>query len=362
MRNKVDPDALSIALAERSRRALLENLRYGQKSVTELVNATQLKQPNVSNHLAKMRQQGIVRAERIGRQVYYSLSMPFADVLLSMHAYASSPEALTITGGTQAESVHVNGLAPGGAHDQNGAHSAPETAARQRTADSTLLAEWQNSYFQSVFTGKEDQANHLVNAMLSQGLDMQTIYIEVFQWALNRVGELYQQGATDEAHEHMASAITERMMARVAHFHTPVTRAQHRAVLGCVAGNWHTLGLRMLADGLRGQGWDTIFLGANVPTASFVSMVEAMRPELVVISCAIEDQLPDLKDLIAHLRALQDEDPEQQFAVAIGGHCIQHQTKSVSALHADFSAPDLPHFLNAVRTRFAPPDRSELPG
>ena len=89
MRPHNDPDVLSQALAEPSRRALLENLRYGQKTVTQLVVATSLKQPNVSNHLAKMKQQGIVRAERIGRQVYYSLSAPFADVLMRMHEIAA---------------------------------------------------------------------------------------------------------------------------------------------------------------------------------------------------------------------------------------------------------------------------------
>ena len=80
-----NPDVLSQALAEPSRRAILESLRFGQKSVTELVVATRLKQPNVSNHLAKMRVQNIVRAERIGRQVYYSIAMPVADLLLRLH-------------------------------------------------------------------------------------------------------------------------------------------------------------------------------------------------------------------------------------------------------------------------------------
>src|SRR5579862_7672418 len=108
MRNSHDPDFLSLALAEPSRRALLENLRFGRKSVTELVTATNLKQPNVSNHLAKMRQQGIVRAERIGRQVYYSLAMPFADVLLRMHELAANPSPTPVeerkSGGVQPRS------------------------------------------------------------------------------------------------------------------------------------------------------------------------------------------------------------------------------------------------------------------
>src|ERR1044072_9281712 len=63
-------------LAEPSRRLILAELRGGPKTVTELVEATGLKQPNVSNHLAKMRHRGTVRATKVGRQVYYTLSSP----------------------------------------------------------------------------------------------------------------------------------------------------------------------------------------------------------------------------------------------------------------------------------------------
>ncbi len=83
MRQHNDPDVLSQAIAEPSRRALLENLRFGAKTVTQLVDATALKQPNVSNHLAKMKQQGIVRSERIGRQV----------ILLAFHAFRGRADA-----------------------------------------------------------------------------------------------------------------------------------------------------------------------------------------------------------------------------------------------------------------------------
>src|SRR5262249_41955731 len=83
------PDALSHALAEPSRRMILETLRFAPKTVSELVQATHLKQPNVSNHLAKMREHGIVRAERSGRHVYYSIAMPVADLLLRLHEFTA---------------------------------------------------------------------------------------------------------------------------------------------------------------------------------------------------------------------------------------------------------------------------------
>ncbi len=315
MRNNHDPDVLSQALAEPSRRALLENLRLGEQTVSQLVEATGLKQPNVSNHLAKMRTQGIVRAERVGRQVHYTLSTPFAAEMLRM---------LEVV-----------------------AHSTKETLP---------ISDWREIYFQAMMKGDEDGAVALVNVLLAQRLPMETIYIAVFQWGINRIGELYQKGLTDEAHEHMASAITERMMARVAHFYAPVMRTPYRAVLGCVPGNWHAMGLRMLGDGLRNMGWDTVFLGANVPIPSFLTMVETMWPDMVVISCAMEEQMEATRELLAQLDGLRQSREagtrHDGFLLVAGGHYIQEHAELISHLPIDFTASDLSQFLEEVHTRF----------
>ena len=54
-----------------SRLSILEALRDGPQTVTEIVRATGLTQPNVSNHLACLRDCGLVSAEPQGRFVHY---------------------------------------------------------------------------------------------------------------------------------------------------------------------------------------------------------------------------------------------------------------------------------------------------
>src|SRR5437868_4590057 len=70
-------------LGESSRRSILGELRTGPKHVTDLVRATGLRQPNVSNHLAKMKSRGIVRSEKVGRQVFYSLASPEVEDIVN---------------------------------------------------------------------------------------------------------------------------------------------------------------------------------------------------------------------------------------------------------------------------------------
>ena len=60
--------------ADPSRLGILDALRNGPLTVSEIVEATRLSQPNVSNHLGCLRDCGLVTAEQQGRYVTYHLS------------------------------------------------------------------------------------------------------------------------------------------------------------------------------------------------------------------------------------------------------------------------------------------------
>ena len=316
-------DALSQSLAEPSRRAILDALRTGQKSVGELVLLTGRKQPNISNHLAKMREQGLVRAERLGRQVYYALATPYADLVVRLHELTEAAVPAS-----DAE------IAP--ASSRNGKPN---------------LSAVQQSYLAAALAGHEERVSALVSELLSERVPLETIYIAVFQKAMHIIGDLYVAGRTDEAHEHLATALTERMMAKVIQFYAPVARVSYRAVLGCVAGNWHTLGLRMLSDGLRMAGWETTYLGANVPAPSLVAMIEQVKPHLVILSCVMSEQIPTAVDLVAELKERRKE-LIPVFQIAAGGHALLATPEVLKQISPDFSANDLSEFMKAVRRRF----------
>ena len=57
-----------------SRTAILEAVRKGPRTVGEIVQATGLSQPNVSNHLACLYECSLVTKEQRGRFIYYGLS------------------------------------------------------------------------------------------------------------------------------------------------------------------------------------------------------------------------------------------------------------------------------------------------
>jgi ArsR family transcriptional regulator len=63
-------------LADPIRQELLHLIGARERTVGELVEATGLRQANVSQHLATMRQRNIVTTRRAGTAIYYALAYP----------------------------------------------------------------------------------------------------------------------------------------------------------------------------------------------------------------------------------------------------------------------------------------------
>ena len=67
----VAEDRIFQALADPSRRAIFESLTRGEAAVKELTARFDISQPAVSQHLATLREAGLVSGRREGRLVFY---------------------------------------------------------------------------------------------------------------------------------------------------------------------------------------------------------------------------------------------------------------------------------------------------
>ena len=79
------------ALGDPSRRAIFESLTHGEAAVKELTSRFDLSQPAVSQHLAALREAGLVRGRRDGRNVYYRVEpsglKPLVDWIAHYRAF-----------------------------------------------------------------------------------------------------------------------------------------------------------------------------------------------------------------------------------------------------------------------------------
>ncbi|MDC7675239.1 ArsR/SmtB family transcription factor [Asticcacaulis machinosus] len=82
-RNAAEAEAMLKLLANRHRLLILCQLIDQRKSVGEINENIKLSQSALSQHLAKMRAQGLIEAEKQGQMVYYRLANPKVTALLS---------------------------------------------------------------------------------------------------------------------------------------------------------------------------------------------------------------------------------------------------------------------------------------
>lgn len=78
---KIATDFLK-ALAHEARLMILCYLASGEKSVKELEDLLSLRQPTVSQQLARLRIEGFIDARRDGKMIYYSIADDRAKVMV----------------------------------------------------------------------------------------------------------------------------------------------------------------------------------------------------------------------------------------------------------------------------------------
>jgi ArsR family transcriptional regulator len=71
---KINTVEFAKALADETRQKILAICCCKKLSVNEIVNALDVSQPTVSHHLAILKRAGLVRTERRGKQIFYTLN------------------------------------------------------------------------------------------------------------------------------------------------------------------------------------------------------------------------------------------------------------------------------------------------
>jgi len=68
-------------------------------------------------------------------------------------------------------------------------------------------------------------------------------------------------------------------------------------MLAAVEGEHHALGLRMAADVVEEAGFETIYLGADVPTGALVQAVASFSPDRLVLAATMQELAPRLEEV-----------------------------------------------------------------
>jgi MerR family transcriptional regulator, light-induced transcriptional regulator len=165
-----------------------------------------------------------------------------------------------------------------------------------------IATETYTNYFNHLIKGEKSNCIAIVDKLINQNLQVETIYTQLFQRALYQVGEYWEKNLISVATEHIATALTENMMIRLQPKLFTTERTGKKAVIACVANEYHQVGAKMVADIFEMHGWDGYFVGANTPVIELLRFLETQNPDLIGLSLSIYFNMNEIKNTVAQIR------------------------------------------------------------
>ena len=206
-----------------------------------------------------------------------------------------------------------------------------------------------DEYVSAILAPDARRAQQLMNDAVNSGIPITRLYLEVLDPALHEVGTRWEAARITVAHEHLATQITQAVLARLAAKLVPGDGGRGRkVVVTCSPGERHVLGGQMVADFLEADGWDVLQLGGDTPVESLAALVESQHVEFVALSTALPAHLLAAGAACAALRRL---DPAP-FIVA-GGQGFEGDEQRALVIGADAYARDPEALLHILHARAA---------
>jgi methanogenic corrinoid protein MtbC1 len=158
-------------------------------------------------------------------------------------------------------------------------------------------------YIEALLSGQRKSASRMVVQSVEQGTPVKDIYLQVFLPAQYEIGRLWQVNQISVAQEHYCTAATQMIMSQLyPRIFETEKKGGRRLVATCVGGELHEIGARMVADFFEMDGWDTYFLGANMPTESILRMAAQQHANLLAISATMTYHVEEVRELIRETR------------------------------------------------------------
>jgi methanogenic corrinoid protein MtbC1 len=202
-----------------------------------------------------------------------------------------------------------------------------ENSAEQEPGDTA--SRLSRLYLDALRAADAPGAYRIASKALAQGMAVPELYQAVIAPAMYEIGALWERGALTVADEHLATALTHRVLAAL----RPALRVDAASgsgppsqkgcvMLAAVEGEQHALGLRMAADVLEDAGFQAIYLGADVPTRDLLQAVSAFSPDLLALSAT----MPGLADRLEEISGvIRDNHPEVELLV--GGQAASREVR-----------------------------------
>ncbi|MGZ8218866.1 cobalamin B12-binding domain-containing protein [Methylomagnum sp.] len=184
---------------------------------------------------------------------------------------------------------------------------------------------------------KRSHAVAKIHGAVAKGVSIPGIYLDVITPVLYELGRLWHINKITVGHEHYCTAVAQMVMSQLFPAIFDGSAKQGRLVAACVAGEPHEIGVRMVSDLFEMNGWDTVFLGADVPTESVINTLIEHDAHILATSVTLGSHLGAVSDIIQAVRASPG---CAGVKILVGGAPFNVDSTLWQRLGADGWAPD----------------------
>ncbi len=198
------------------------------------------------------------------------------------------------------------------------------------------LAGLAEAYLHYLLSGERQKASTLVLNAVKEGIAVRDVYLHIFQKVQHEIGRLWQENRISVAQEHYCTAATQLIMSQLYPYIFASERNGNAMVAACVSRELHEIGVRMVADFFEMNGWDTYYLGANVPHESVIEALVKQNARILGISATMTFHIAEVEKLIASVRSSE----AKHVRIMVGGYPFNVDTELWEKIGADGSATD----------------------
>lgn len=199
-----------------------------------------------------------------------------------------------------------------------------------------------NRMLDRLLAGDEVGAWAVSESALASGAAPADVHLELLAPALRAIGEGWEAGVIDVGVEHRATVVARRIISRLGPQFNRRGRKRGVVVLGAVAGERHEIPAAMVADQLRGAGFEVADLGADTPAVSFVAEAKRLGPVCVLVSVTSADLELAVDEAVKTLRA------GTAAPILVGGAAVPDEQAALAMGSERWTGSDARHVVASV--------------
>lgn len=195
-----------------------------------------------------------------------------------------------------------------------------------------------NAFLNDCLHLRRNEALEGIQNAIHSGVSVKDVYFQIITPVMHELGRLWHLNKITIGLEHYCTAVAQMAMTQLFPLLFDGAAKKKRLVSACVPGELHEIGARMVSDMFELRGWDTVFLGADVPVDSVVNLVVQHNASVLAISVTMGANLSALSRLIAAVRANSD---SAKVKILVGGAAFSVDDSLWQRLGADGWATDV---------------------